>query len=142
MSTSSATATATATYDVTMEAIVRYAGASGDFTPMHYDTSALEAAGYDTFFAMGMLAAGRLGGLVAATYGDEQVRSLRTRFRARSDVGTTVTLRLHPSEVVDADGCLHLRLEAVDDHGTVIVDGEARIAPTTIHTDTDRTPDA
>jgi acyl dehydratase len=119
-----------ATYDVTMEAIVRYAGASGDFTPMHYDTAALRAAGYDTFFAMGMLAAGRLGGLVATTYGDEQVRSLRTRFRARSDVGTTVTLRLHPNEVVDADGCMLVRLVAVDDKGTVIVDGEARVMAT------------
>lgn len=116
-----------ATYDVTMQAIVRYAGASGDFTPMHYDAEALRAAGYDTFFAMGMLAAGRLGGLVATTYGDEQVRSLRTRFRARSDVGTTVTLRLHPSGVVDADGCTDVRLEAVDNTGTVIVDGDARV---------------
>lgn len=128
------TSAVTATYDVTMEAIVRYAGASGDFTPMHYDTEALEAAGYDTFFAMGMLTAGRLGGLVATTYGDEQVRSLRTRFRARSDGGTTVTLRLHPSEVVDADGLLRVRLEAIDARGTVIVDGEARVDP-----DTDRT---
>jgi acyl dehydratase len=117
----------TVTYDVTMEAIVRYAGASGDFTPVHYDTDALRAAGYDTFFAMGMLAAGRLGGLVATTYGDEQVRSLRTRFRARSEVGTTVTLRLHPSGVVDADGCTDVRLEAVDNTGTVIVDGHARV---------------
>ena len=119
--------TVTATYDVTMEAIVRYAGASGDFTPMHYDTAALEAAGYDTFFAMGMLAAGRLGGLVAATYGDEQVRSLRTRFRARSDVGTTVTLRLLPGVGLAVDNVLTVRLEAVDDRGTVVVDGEADV---------------
>ena len=116
-----------ATYDVTMQAIVRYAGASGDFTPMHYDTHALRAAGYDTFFAMGMLAAGRLGGGVATTYGDEHVRARLTRFRARSDVGTTVTLRLHPSGVVDADGCTDVRLEAVDDTGAVIVDGYARV---------------
>lgn len=119
-----------ATYDVTMQAIVRYAGASGDFTAMHYDTAALMDAGYDTFFAMGMLAAGRLGGLLATTYGDEQVRSLRTRFRARSEVGTTVTLRLHPSEVVDDDGCMHVRLEAVDNAGTVIVDGDACVMAT------------
>ena len=119
-----------ANYDVTMQAIVRYAGASGDFTPMHYDTEALKSAGYDTFFAMGMLAAGRLGGLLATTYGDEQVRSLRTRFRARSEVGTTVTLRLHPSEVVDDDRCMHVRLEAVDNAGTVIVDGHARVMAT------------
>lgn len=121
------TTSAEATYDVTMQAIVRYAGASGDFTPMHYDAAALQAAGYDSFFAMGMLAAGRLGGLVATTYGDEQVRSLHTRFRARSDVGTTVTLRLAPSEAVDSDGCLRVRLEAVAGDGTVIVDGEARV---------------
>lgn len=119
-----------ANYDVTMQAIVRYAGASGDFTPMHYDTEALKSAGYDTFFAMGMLAAGRLGGLVTTTYGDESVRSLHTRFRHRSDVGTTVTLRLHPSGSIDDDGCMNVRLEALDDTGTVIADGDARVLAT------------
>ncbi|QTI69947.1 MaoC/PaaZ C-terminal domain-containing protein [Gordonia polyisoprenivorans] len=119
-----------ANYDVTMQAIVRYAGASGDFTPVHYDTEALTAAGYDTFFAMGMLAAGRLGGLVATTYGDDSVRSLHTRFRHRSNVGTTVTLRLHPSGSIDDDGCMNVRLEALDDSGTVIADGDARVLAT------------
>ena len=129
------TETVETSYEVTMEAIVRYAAASGDFTPMHYDVASLGAAGYDSFFAMGMLAAGRLGGLLAATYGDENVLSLRTRFRARSDVGTTVTLRLHPGPAADGGGHVDVRLEAVDDHGTVIVDGEARVTPFDERTD-------
>lgn len=122
------TAVTESSYEVTMRAIVTYAGASGDFTPIHYDAQMLHAGGYDRFFAMGMLAAGRLGGLVAQTYGDEHVRYLRTRFRARSDVGTTVTLRLHPPVPSDTPGDSSVRLEAVDDHGVVIVDGEARVA--------------
>ena len=50
-----------ATYHVNPEAIVRYAGASGDFTSFHYDVDRARSMGYDTLFAMGMLAAGHLG---------------------------------------------------------------------------------
>ena len=85
---------ASACYPVTPEAIVRYAGASGDFTPIHYDQGVLEAAGYTEFFAMGMLVAGHLGALVAATYGDDAIRGFKVRFRERSWSGATVTVRL------------------------------------------------
>lgn len=124
---------AEASYDVTMQAIVRYAGASGDFTPIHYDPDALRAAGYDRFFAMGMLAAGHLGALVAETYGDESVRAFHTRFRQRSHVGSTVTVRLYSGAEIDADGCISIRLEAVDETDAVVVDGQGRIAVTGRH---------
>ena len=37
---------------------VRYAGASGDFVPLHYDQTFVEAAGIPTVFAQGMCTAG------------------------------------------------------------------------------------
>ena len=39
---------------------VRYAGASGDFVPLHYDQTFAEAAGMPTVFAQGMWTAGCL----------------------------------------------------------------------------------
>ena len=86
------------TYAVDLPAIVRYAGASGDFTPFHYDAGALASAGYDRFFAMGMLVAGRLGALVAKTFGDDAVRNFSVRFRKRSWVGDDVTVALEPTD--------------------------------------------
>ena len=86
------------TYAVDLAAIVRYAGASGDFTPIHYDADVLASAGYDRFFAMGMLVAGRLGALVVSTFGDDALRSLSVRFRKRSWVGEDVTVALEPTD--------------------------------------------
>ena len=86
------------TYSVDLATIVRYAGASGDFTPIHYDAGVLTSAGYDRFFAMGMLVAGRLGTLVVSTFGDDAVRSFSVRFRKRSWVGDDVTVALEPTE--------------------------------------------
>ena len=39
---------------------VRYAGASGDFVPLHYNQTFVEAAGIPTVFAQGMWTAGCL----------------------------------------------------------------------------------
>jgi acyl dehydratase len=111
------------TYPVTAEAIVRYAGASGDFTPIHYDGDVLAAAGYDTFFAMGMLVAGRLGALVARTYGDDAVREISVRFRERSWVGTEVTVELTATDDPDV-----VALEARTSSGSVVATGSARVA--------------
>lgn len=85
-------------YTVTMEQIVRYAGASGDFTPIHYDPDTLASSGYDRFFAMGMLVAGHLGSRVVEEYGEAAVRSFSVRFHRRSWVGSTVTIQLHEAE--------------------------------------------
>ena len=110
------------TYPVTAEAIVRYAGASGDFTPIHYDQDVLAAAGYDRFFAMGMLVAGRLGALVARTFGDEAVRDFAVRFRERSWVGTEVTVTMSETDEVDV-----VALEARTGTGDLVATGSARV---------------
>ncbi len=60
--------------------IVRYAGASGDFNPSHYDRDLAVSAGFQTNFAQGMLTAGLLGVAVAERYGVERVRGYGVRF--------------------------------------------------------------
>jgi peroxisomal enoyl-CoA hydratase 2 len=106
-------------YTVDLPAIVRYAGASGDFTPIHYDAGVLASAGYDRFFAMGMLVAGRLGALVVSTFGEHAVRSFSVRFRKRSWVGNDVTVALEPT-----DEATVFELVATSD-GEVIATGRA-----------------
>jgi len=44
--------------DVQRENFVRYAGASGDFNPVHYDGPYAKAAGYPSVFGQGMFTAG------------------------------------------------------------------------------------
>ncbi len=48
---------------------VRYAGASGDFNPIHHDQTFAEASGNPTVFAMGMLSAGILSRAVTGFVG-------------------------------------------------------------------------
>lgn len=121
-------------FTITMGSIVRYAGASGDFTAIHYDAEVLAAAGYDRFFAMGMLTAGRLGALVAQTFGDEAVRRLQVRFRSRAWLGSRVRLtitRPDDDRHHDDPDQLTVLLSAVAD-GEVIVNGLAVVTrPTT-----------
>jgi len=112
-------------YRVDPEAIVRYAGASGDFTSFHYDGERARSMGYDTLFAMGMLAAGRLGTL-AASVADGPIESISFRFLARSWVGRDVVCRAWRVEA--AEGIAGLQLLATDDTGLDLVSGYARIS--------------
>jgi acyl dehydratase len=59
---------------------VRYAGASGDFNPIHWDREFARSAGYDDVFAMGMFPAGVLAGFLSGWLGRESVRRFRCRF--------------------------------------------------------------
>ena len=118
MSRASRDVVAQATYPVTMPAIVRYAGASGDFTSIHYDRAELARAGYDQFFAMGLLVAGRLGALATETFGEGSVSSFHVRFRERSLVGSEVT-----TVILRTDRDDHFELEARSDAGGVIATG-------------------
>ena len=73
--------------------LVKYAGASGDFTPLHYDQTFVEAAGIPTVFAMGMLNAGILSRLVADYAGLENLRKYKVRFATRVWPGDSVTCK-------------------------------------------------
>jgi acyl dehydratase len=69
---------------------VRYAGASGDFNPIHHDQTFAEASGNPTVFAMGMLNAGILSRVVTQYAGRPAVRRFRVRFATRAWPGDDV----------------------------------------------------
>lgn len=59
---------------------VRYAGAGGDFNPMHHDDDFARAAGYPTVFGHGLLTAGLLSSFVADWLGLLHLRRLKVRY--------------------------------------------------------------
>lgn len=65
---------------VELEDAVRYAGAAGDFNPMHYDRELARSKGFRDSFAQGMLTAGLLGGVLVDRFGAAAVRRLAVRF--------------------------------------------------------------
>ena len=66
---------------LTTRMFVRYAGASGDFNPMHYDDLLARAAGYPSVFAQGMLSAALLASFAVDWLGADTVRRFAVRFR-------------------------------------------------------------
>lgn len=74
--------------------IVQYAGASGDFTPLHTDEIfATQVAGYPAVFAMGMLTMGMTGRMLTHYVGDGRLRSFGGRFTGLVWPGDTLTSR-------------------------------------------------
>lgn len=71
---------------------VQYAGASGDFNPIHYDEPYARALGNDGVFGQGMLTAGYAGHFVSDWFGLDAVRRFRSRFTARVWPGDTLTV--------------------------------------------------
>ncbi|HEX2051621.1 MAG TPA: MaoC/PaaZ C-terminal domain-containing protein [Actinomycetota bacterium] len=91
--------------------IVRYAGASGDFNPIHTDEGYARATGAPTVFAMGMLPAGYLAHAVSDWFGGPQhLRRYKVRFTTRVWPGDEIVCR---GRVESIDGrVVHVRLEA------------------------------
>jgi acyl dehydratase len=66
---------------MTTQMFVRYAGASGDLNPMHYDDALARSAGYPSVFSQGMHVAALLAGYAVDWLGAEGVRRFAVRFR-------------------------------------------------------------
>ena len=60
---------------------VRYAGASGDFNPLHYDDGFATRVGFPSVIAQGMFTAGVLSHYVSDWLGLENIRKYAVRFK-------------------------------------------------------------
>lgn len=105
------------TVAVTRESLVRYAGASGDFNPIHYSDHQARALGLDGVIAHGMLTMALSLRLVTDWCGDPaRVRSHYVRFRRPvpvpdDDRGAELIVTGTVEKV--ADGIATVRLETV-----------------------------
>jgi acyl dehydratase len=71
---------------------VRYAGASGDFHPLHHDELYAKQAGLPGVFGMGLLHAGILGDHLARWVGPDNIRTYGVRFTGQVWPGDVLTL--------------------------------------------------
>lgn len=69
---------------------VRYAGASGDFNPIHWNEDFARGAGYPSVFGMGMFSAGVLSSFLTAWMGAGTVHRYRVRFTGQVWPGETL----------------------------------------------------
>ncbi|WP_336000730.1 FAS1-like dehydratase domain-containing protein [Halorientalis halophila] len=113
--------------DLERKDFVKYAGASGDFTPIHYDEPFVREAGHDSVFAQGMLTAGYAARAVADWFGLENVTQFSTRFRSQLFPGESVVVTGEIDEVspTDEGATVHATVEATTRDGTVLLTGQA-----------------
>ena len=84
--------------------LVKYAGASGDFNPIHHDEEFARAAGNPTVFGHGMLTAGFVARCVTDFVGVGNLRSYKVRFATRVWPGDTITCQGKITRRYEADG--------------------------------------
>jgi acyl dehydratase len=111
---------------ITRTQIVRFAGAAGDFNPMHHDEHFARAAGQPEVFAMGQLQAALLASVVAEQLGAENVVAYGVRFRDKVWPGDRLVISGEPVEV-EEDGLQRYELKATrEGDGAVVLSGWAR----------------
>lgn len=104
--------------DIERKDFVKYAGASGDFNPIHYDEPYATEAGNPSVFGQGMCTAGYVAHMVSDWFGVENIRKFRIRFLARVWPGDTVTVS---GEIVDiADEAVEADIIAENDEDVLI----------------------
>jgi acyl dehydratase len=120
--------------DLKRTQIVQYAGASGDYNPLHTDeVFATEVAGYPSVFAHGMLTMGLTGTLLTDFVGDGRLTHFGVRFVNQVWPGDTLTGTAEVAAVREETGehLVDLTVTTVNQHGTAVVTGTAtaRIDP-------------
>lgn len=113
--------------DIGREDFVRYAGASGDFNPIHYSEPYARAAGNHTVFGQGMLTAGIAAHLVSAWLGLGNVCRFQTRFQSQLWPDTTATAagRVTDTRTADDEFLVDVAFTVTDEDGLDLVIGEA-----------------
>lgn len=118
--------------DLTRTQIVQYAGASGDYNPLHTDeVFATQVAGFPSIFAHGMLTMGLTGTMVTNYVGDGRLRSFGGRFRAQVWPGDTLTARAEVVGIRNDDAgtpVVELRISTTNQDGLEVFAGEATAA--------------
>ena len=84
--------------------LVRYAGASGDFNPIHHDEEFAKMAGNPTVFGHGMLTAGFVAKCLTDFVGPENLRRYKVRFATRVWPGDTITCKGRVTRKYDEAG--------------------------------------
>ncbi len=115
-------------HDLKRTQLVQYAGASGDYNPVHTDEIFVtKVAGYPTVFAHGMLSMGLTGVMLTNYVGDGRLTKFGVRFVSQVWPGDTLTARATVEAVRDENGqkLVDLAVSTVNHEGVEVIRGQA-----------------
>ncbi len=111
--------------DLKRTQIVMYAGASGDYNPVHTDeVFTTEVAGYPSVFAHGMLTMGMTGKMLTNYVGDGRLTEYGVRFTNQVFPGDTLDATATVSAV--EAGIVELEISTVNQDGAEVLKGDAK----------------
>jgi acyl dehydratase len=114
--------------NLTRTQIVMYAGASGDYNPLHTDeTFTTKVAGYPSVFAHGMLSMGATGRVLTDWFGADGLTKYGVRFVNQVWPGDTLTTTATVEAIREQDGqhLAELTVETLNQDGKAVVTGTA-----------------
>ena len=114
-------------HTLTRTDLVIYAGASGDFNPMHHDEIQAQAAGMPSVFGHGMFSAGLLASAITDYVGIGNLRRYNVRFSKQTWPGDELTTRITVADKrkEDDDNLVDLECALLNGNGDAVVTGEA-----------------
>ena len=112
------------THTLTRTDLVKYAGASGDFNPMHTDEVAAQAAGLPSVFGHGMFSMGLLGTALTDYVGVGNLRRYKVRFTKQTWPDEELSTRIVVAGTRTEDGAKLVDLECSLANG----DGEVKVS--------------
>ena len=111
--------------DLKRTQIVMYAGASGDYNPVHTDeVFTTKVAGYQSVFAHGMLTMGMTGKMLTNYVGDGRLTEYGVRFTNQVFPGDTLDATATVTAV--GDGIVELEVSTVNQDGVEVLKGDAK----------------
>ena len=118
--------------DLKRTQIVQYAGASGDYNPLHTDeVFTTKVAGYPSTFAHGMLTMGMTGKMLTDYVGDGRLTKYGVRFTSQVWPGDTLDATATVKEISQRDGktLVEFDVSTVNQDGVQVLAGyaEARV---------------
>ena len=108
--------------------IVQYAGASGDYNPLHTDEIfTTKVAGYPSVFAHGMLTMGMTGKMVTNYVVDGTLKKYGVRFTRQVWPGDTLSSIATITDIREENGenIVELEIETTNQDGIAVITGSA-----------------
>ena len=122
------THTAVLVEDLKRTQIVQYAGASGDYNPLHTDEIfTTQVAGYPSVFAHGMLSMGLTGTMLTDYVGDWALKKYGVRFTNQVWPGDTLKSTATIVDIREQDGerVVDLQIETTNQNDVAVITGNA-----------------
>jgi len=117
-------------HELTRTDLVKYAGASGDFNPMHHDEVRAKQAGLPSVFGHGMFSMGLLGRAVTDWAGVGSLKTFKVRFTKQTWPGETLVsaITVTGKRKEEGESVVDLEIALANADGEVKVAGSASVA--------------